>query len=125
MTITEFLLARIAEDEAAARAVKPLGSVYDMGGKQLEEVLYVSRQRFSSSDGRARSDQDAEATGLLGRYDPTRVLVECEAKRRIVEDYKHLDEAGPGALTAHAEWVCRALSSIYAGHPDYRDEWRS
>lgn len=86
-TITEFLLARIAEDESAA--------------DRVEFRPYVG-------DGVPQSLTD-------------RVLAECEAKRRIVEVARYAPEGAGG-------WgfrrTLRALASVYADHPDYRDEWR-
>ena len=110
MTLTDFLLARIAEDEAVAR----------------------------------QAEADSAAAGgdpsILGEYyDPARVLAECEAKRRIVE--MHHSTPAPGVdrdgfdlggywcneCDDGISWPCptlRALAAVYAGHPDYRDEWR-
>ena len=56
LTLTDFLLARIAEDEATAR--------YELGD------LMADRPDVYSA---------------LGGADPARVLAECEAKRRIVD----------------------------------------
>ena len=58
MTITEFLLARIAEDEAVARAW------------------------------RTRIDQGEIPILFHGVVIPDRVLAECAAKRRIVEGWR-------------------------------------
>lgn len=101
MTITEFLEARIAEDEAAANAyakVPPL-------------------QVFNGST-------------WVGGYDPARVLAECAAKRAIIklaEDVESMDTqisnewGGPNDGTA--DEILAALAAVYADHPDYQDEW--
>lgn len=95
-----FLLARIAEDEAAARE-----------SVEYEENVW-------------------EAAGWLP---PSRVLAECEAKRRIVEQYADaerrrvadpLDMAVAPRRVFALERVLRALALPYADHPDYREEWR-
>lgn len=134
MTLTDFLLARIAEEEAAARAVRPLDYSIDMGGNRQDERWYVARLRFSSADGAARSDSDAEATALFARHDPARVLAECGARRRIAEEYlrnEELIETTPEVLAREIrpvnltlEGVLLDLASVYADHPDYREEWR-
>ena len=111
MTLTEFLLARIAEDEARA--------------------LHDDLNDLCDDPG--------------GDGGPSRVLAECAAKRRIVEEY----EGHRGSVMAYrsprwrdamneqdrrewskaearhrvAEDMARALASVYAGHPDYRPEW--
>jgi hypothetical protein len=73
----------------------------------------------------------------IARWDPARVLAECEAKRRIVEA---ADEAtgldmtvdserlvGPRDLVADpylGDVMLRLLAMPYADHPDYAEEWR-
>jgi hypothetical protein len=91
MTITEFLLARIAEDERVARA--------DL-----------------ASD--AWGNPYGDGTGIELTFTSERVLSECEAKRQIV----FLTEHGCGD---DYERVQRALASVYADHPDFREEWRA
>lgn len=92
LTLTDFLLARIAEDEAMATRATGLGPV----------AQYMSGTRPSS-----------------------RWLAECEAKRRIVA------EAGGGGTEdwdvgwdAGLDRTLRLLGTVYADHPDYREEWR-
>jgi hypothetical protein len=67
VTLTEFLLTRIAEDEIAARmAVKAAGASWSS----------KPRPRGFSTDVH------------VARHDPARVLAECEAKRVIVKESK-------------------------------------
>ncbi len=58
---------------------------------------------------------------------PARVLAECEAKRRIVQDIGNAltYRCVPGGPPASGELPLplRALSAVYADHPDYREEW--
>ena len=125
-TLTEFLMARIAEDEAAARD----GGADAMTGhrwKHLPEAAYNEIQSTVLANSR-------------------RVLAECEAKRRIVEEYGELrstvmayrsprwqdamneqdkqERSKAGARHAVAERFLRILALPYADHQDYRDEWR-
>ena len=137
MTLTDFLLARIAEDEAAAQTVPPLDYNIDMGGNRQDERWMFDRALPSSADGmgnwsknRGRADADH-----FSRWDPARVLAECEAKRRIVEIHREVPASDidwsdcalcPTGLT-RTRWPCptlRALALPYAAHPDYREEWR-
>lgn len=94
-TLPEFLLARIAEREADADSW-----VYDAGGGDL----------WSLKD---------------------EVLAECETKRRVVdylvkcerlEAQGHVTDYSQGELAAYRSAVS-ALSTVYADHPDYRQEW--
>jgi hypothetical protein len=76
----------------------------------------------------------------IARWDPARVLAECEAKRRIVaihaRDYGHeCPGEGEDPIMIPAGWygsdgcrdcdVLRLLALPYASHPDYREEWRA
>jgi len=104
VTLAEFLLARIADDEAAARVVMREDERHPWGDRALSPV---SVERIPD-----------EVRGYLGgtwgehfaRWDPARVLAECDAKRRIVTEC--------GWVT-----VMQLLALPYADHPDFRDEW--
>lgn len=103
LTITEFLRERIAEDAEASRRVW---------------------------------DRDADIRALIevpesvAEYAPGKMLAECEAKRQIVERHHHKPVMGAGGpldwCACLADWPCPdllALTSVFADHPDYRDEW--
>lgn len=117
MTLTDFLLARIAEDEVAAGAC-PVGYT---ATAVPEHVL----DHFEN-------------------WSPQRVLAECDAKRHVIEECRGLInsfgdwDAEPGTSGTVAMWdnVSRrersqargrllAYAAIYADHPDYRQEWRA
>jgi len=110
MTITEFLEARIAEDEAAA-------------GK-LAGVAHSAKTQVYTGEEWVTTPISTE-----------RVLVECAAKRAIIELARK-------AVEAEKEWddhewqgtvestepltgdtILYALAAVYASHPDYRREW--
>ena len=128
MTLTEFLLARIAEDEKAAR--KAARFPYDEPTDAPWE-----RARLAVASGVSTSS-DAH----IARHDPARALRECEAHRALVESAQMIIDsfgdwdATPGALAmwpdvsrrersqAHAR--LHALADIYSDHPDYLPEWR-
>lgn len=116
MDIAEFLLARVAEDEAVAReAAGP--EVFDW--------------RIGDYFGDLRvQDTDSFSEQLL--INPTRVLAECEAKRQIAEwhtgvhdcngvDWEANDMGGEGWIGCP---TLRLLAVPYADHPDYRSEWK-
>ena len=122
MTLTEFLLARIAEDEAAAHK---------------EDADYANTTLLPTYDSEHQARRNTE-----------RVLVECEAKRRIVErcrplvavvwresdrllasafDEMHmptLAHSAPIWPNGHAEATLRDLALPYSDHPDYDEAWR-
>lgn len=113
MTLTEFLLARIADDEAVAREAINPESLYLWGDRSLPPIPV---ERWPD-----------DVRGYLGgswgehcaRHDPTRVLAECAAKRAIVAELTggpvHTNPAG--VMTR----ILRALAAVYADHPDYPD----
>ena len=114
MTITEFLEARIAEDEKAAR--RALGKAqYDgnYGDTAAEEVIGMGYNEGCRRRGMRHFE----------RWMPARVLAECEAKRRVVGECVAAmrREDTSGAVVAHG--VVAALVVVYADHPDYRPEW--
>lgn len=77
MTLVEFLEARIADDEDAARqsaGTEPLYQYPPGQGAHYELVV------LGVSEGGSE-----EAAVMAHRFDPARVLAECAAKRRIIE----------------------------------------
>jgi Family of unknown function (DUF6221) len=95
--LTDFLLARLAEDEAVASAtLANFGLARDLKGPMLAHVTH---------------------------FDPARILAECEAKRRIVGlKAQPSDPYTPGGYVT--DEILLALAQVYADHPDYRKEWR-
>jgi hypothetical protein len=116
VTLTEFLLARIAEDEVVA--TRPHESVRDDRRRDMERIEY----------------DDASGYARMGIG---RVLAECEAKRRIVAEHPHVENGLDGR--GDGEWECRTcsrgtdgwwcstlrlLALPFADHPDYDPTWR-
>src|SRR5690242_7414081 len=109
LTLTEFLLARIAEDEDT-----------DMG--------LPHRAWCNGWPG----DSGPCSCGVRSR-----VLAECEAKQRIVESYRESEGDDDGTMEPTSTVVAYVqgeaaglgeaivlLAASYSDHPDYRDEWR-
>ena len=140
MNLTEFLLARYAEDEAVARKASKAPWAVTGGGEYLTPVGIVV------APGGGVRDADAHH---IARHDPARVLAEVKTKRRIVElhgkgeDMSGFYEKPKGGLVVCREcgpfedvdfrtygkgnFPCatlRALAAAYADHPDYREEWK-
>jgi len=119
MTITEFLLARIADDEEVARRFR---AGWIAAGVPADD-LDLDFDTYSS--------HEYTEIGLgLGRW-----LAECKARRRIVELHE-IDGPGAGSceICTDRDYVglvdegpcdtLKALASVYADHPDFQDEWR-
>src|SRR5215207_6801171 len=79
MNITEFLLARIAEDEEAAQNGMSDSQYGHYADTAAEEVIAMGWGEGAASEGMEH----------FSRWLPDRVLAECEAKRRIVERYEN------------------------------------
>lgn len=140
--LAEFLLARIAEDEAAAQEAGEraedgawVSAACDVGqcaghlhtDKHLRERPWLALADCMTNEGGGFS---ADVVGHIARWDPARVLAECEARRRLVESCRHILFQDPfrqgdywrGGRDA-AEGTLRLLALPYASHDDYRPEW--
>ncbi len=142
MTLTEFLLARIAEDEALARdATRGPWELVDRGHSIKivgDEPPYNSLAKWDQNDLPRGLHWLSDAPDLVHivRHDPARVLAECDAKRRIVEHLAETaakcppddwpDEGGMelAPLADQSRYLLRLLALPYADHPDYQPEWR-
>jgi hypothetical protein len=125
-TLVDFLLARIAEDEAVAREpwLHVLADVKAWWDAAEDEPGFYAEDQPDDVKGLAKTLLQIErARGMYAR-----VLAECEAKRRIVALHAPDDE---GFHICHDSLAddsdcgeLRALAAIYADHPDYREEWK-
>jgi len=110
MTLTEFLLARFAEDEAVARKATHQKVAGPSHGHWHADSWHLTNGQLEAAD-RAH----------IARFDPERVLAECEAKRNLItlveSDGTYSGDWMEGRALAH-------LAAPYADHPDYRPEWR-
>jgi hypothetical protein len=110
LTLTEFLLARIAEDEDRAN-------------------LASATQWFTTHNiqGRATKQYGTLTAEFMIRWDPARVLAECEAKRQIVAQCVDGLRCDMECLEGHGgnfDDILGALALPYTDHPDYCEEWR-
>jgi len=97
--LIEFLLARITEDEAPALALYGASGAWKLEGARAAmgaEMLRTEHEHISI-------------------WNPTRVLTECEAKRRVL---------GMGWATEDLAELAAVLALPYADHPDYREGWK-
>lgn len=136
--LTDFLLARIAEDEASASAVIDIGA---------EERPIDGFPRSLDLDSLATYSTEQDQSQLAQRFDPARVLADCDAKRLIMAihsayapigdpvyalDWSSNDwcvgcsyHSNEERVTEHIEDcpILRALALPFATHPDFRSEW--
>ncbi|BCT75626.1 hypothetical protein SCMU_14680 [Sinomonas cyclohexanicum] len=123
MSIVEFLLARIAEDEALAKLYAehhdPL-FIDDDGRTEWLDGLW--------DDGTFYLPNRHTTWDRL--YDPARVLAECAAKRWVLDTLRSYEpdtewrtEPDMGKRGNNAAGAVRQLAAVYAEHEDYREEW--
>lgn len=144
--LVEFLRDRLDEDERITGVFRnDLGSVSEwccdeIGGK----IRKVGPMPFGLPDVIAQAELHMIAAHMA-RHDPARVLAEVAAKRRLLDEHADYGEGLgqtpdgdygmiPAACTTcgtpseyAVAWPCptlRTLALSYAGHPDYRQEWR-
>lgn len=105
MTLTDFLMARIADDEVWWRANREQAD-------WCQECAVLAQPE----------------PGLMPSTN--QMLAECEAKRQIISVHRGSHEC-PSDDSDCGWWapadVCptlRLLALPYASHPDYREEWR-
>lgn len=152
--LVEWLTTILDEDERAARAVKPLGSVGLMDGKSYPDTFGHSRDSRASEDGYPKTLSDAGAQAHFERHEPSAVLADVAAKRAIIalhdgshsctelitgtysDDWPEFMPWGkPGDHWQHpsnehmpdSDSPCPtlcALASAYADRDGYRKDWR-
>ena len=103
-TLRGFLLARLTEEETAA--LDSRAWYRDGGESPAPQATHVS---------------ESFAAFVLA-HDPDRVLTECVAKRRMI---KLLTGPRWSGSIDDRESLLRLLALPYAGHPAFRDEWRT
>jgi hypothetical protein len=111
VTLTEFLLARIAEDEARLPTRH----------REYEDIYYSCPAARTDPDARGDLEYGEENCdcGLAAKR--KRGLAECEAKRRIVARLCDVEWTGSRAVR---DVVLAELALPYADHPDYDQRWR-
>ena len=132
MTLTDFILARIAEDEAAVCAWDSDGAAQVASmwtGLEPGYATVASGRPASGWFADGREVEDARHVEVL--YNPARVLAECEAKRAIVQGWGQFLAGAPEwaerempSVLRMARMTLHALALPYADHPDYRQEWK-
>ena len=115
MNITDFLLARITEDEAKANQII---SEWERAERDLDKFdQYICDPIIGPFGGQSQLRNFATGTYLAGMAHPRRVLAECAAKRATIANTT-------GGRREQFEATLRALAAIYSDHPDYNPAWR-
>lgn len=115
--LAEFLLARISEDEQAARAVGDAAADPRIARSSWDTKISFSRDcTFTMGN---------VIAAHVARHLPVRVLADCAAKRAVIALHPEaVDEPlRTGAAWAYDETL-RRLALAYVDHPDYREAWK-
>jgi hypothetical protein len=139
--LATWLLDRIAEDEAVARAARQ-GTWRDTGTvlagviavESYDTVAVCNSSEWGGGEySYPATAEEAASASHIARHDPARVLAECAAKRRIVDEH-----AGGGgsicSVCADGMWnleraslpcdTLRILALPYAACDGYDPAWR-
>jgi hypothetical protein len=118
MDLTEFLMTRIAEDQAYCRVKISLEGEPSTTRPKNADLAEFLQKLIDMCGGHPDAEVMAGMVraGMWSPTDPTRVLAATDAVRCVVEDQR--DNASGDTA------VLRMLAVPYAAHPDYREEWR-
>lgn len=138
VTITEFLEARIAEDEKQASyllrgleadiAENYAGMVDERGPMTPSRKLHA--EMWATHNGQSKTRNFAKGQAIADLANPARVLAECAAKRSIIGYFGMLCEQEKQAevFGYHATGLLvaiRKLAAVFKDHPDYKEEWQA
>lgn len=114
MNITEFLDARITEDEELANA-----ALNGRHGKHETDWDYGGYVLGAERDATPKQDE------FITTWWPARVLAECAAKRKIITEHSPVDpcDAHDAEFKTVTCDTIRTLAAVYKDHPDYQEEW--
>lgn len=117
ITLTEFLLARLDEDERAARVA---------GALQLDPEEGWGAEGAHAVTPHIGVIHENEARQHIVRHNPARVLAEIEVKRTMIHHLNAIDQDATWPIQARnlAQYTLKLLALPHAVHVDYRQEWK-
>lgn len=145
VTLVEFLLARLNEDQQIAKAATPgQWEIWDGSRERWDgdpagkwgyaEVFVGTTEQavtYHPDTGHPSGSVSTEDATHITRHDPARVLAEVEAKRAIVDVYALNERNDDGEDYEYASgWAqglgeaVRHMATVYSDHPDYDESWR-
>jgi hypothetical protein len=121
--LVTWLLAQVGRDEMEALAASP-----SPWRPNAEHDQVIAVDNIDVCDGFALSNNQLRATvDHIVAWDPTRVLAECAAKRRIIAIHEGVHSCGFSDYdTDNPCDTLREYGAVYAklDRPGYRAEWR-
>ena len=116
MTLTEFLTARLAEDEYHAK-VAQLRGPGPWTHEPADSGLPGAEDMHDSHGDAVAIVRGSYIADYLTRHDPARVLREVEAKRKLIK------EVTARSSPEVAQIYLATLAAVYSDHPDYQNDW--
>lgn len=90
----------------------------------MADIIEFLEARIAEEEAEARRGLESrdEVYGAVGWFDPARVLAECNAKRKILDNVPLVTDI-PTEIGATSEYVLMCVASVYMNHPDYQEGW--
>ncbi len=130
-SLVDWLLLQIAEDEMKARTAGSEAWRWKVVETPAQRDALVRADGTVCADSWGADKQEtgfrgAEAKVFIERFNPERVLADCESKRRMLARLQNLSRAWWTTTRSadEAKSVIREMALAYANRPGYRDEWR-
>jgi hypothetical protein len=128
-SLVEWLLLQIAEDEMKARTAGGQAWRWRVVDEPAQRDALVRADGTICADSWGAGEtgfRGAEAKMFIERFNPERILADCEAKRRMLARLQNLARAWwtTSRSADEARSIIREMAVAYAHRPGYRDEWR-
>ncbi len=124
-SLVDFVLARVAEDEAVARAAS-VGTHWTWDDRQ--EAMYSDSPTTYGHeciiDTEGANPPGPEPGAHIARHDPARVLAQCAAIRAVVDRVRYEFERQTNGWHT-AQKILGDIASIWSEHPEFQQEWAS
>lgn len=89
----------------------------------MSDIIDFLNARITEDETEAR--RQLEQLGTAAATADLRAFAECEAKRKIIAHFKRIDWGYESAGNQdHIEKFLFIVAEVYAGHPDYNEDWR-
>lgn len=67
---------------------------------------------------------DGDNAEHIARHDPARILAEADAKLAVLDELDRAVLGQPRPFIDALLFVAQQMGTVYARHPDYKDNWR-
>jgi hypothetical protein len=128
VALSDFLRARVAEDEKRARLAHDENPSLDWEPCQIYDGVYtmdlMSNHPEADSQGVGEDVRiPREMARHIAHHDPDRVLAKCEAQQQIIALLDEMEQSGHSTLSSYAYHLQCLHALPWADHPDYREAW--